>query len=591
MLILEANTRIVKGKHKMEGLKNRNFNFYYEVGFSILLFLVTIVWLSTFFFILGVPIKAFIIPISFMVSVWLAVYIGRMDARQGIFLFSIVISIIFICAANSTYVYDFSYDGNTYHKTTIGLLKNGWNPIYQSFEDAALTLRIIPDNYVWPIWYDHYPKASWIIGAAFYKFSGNIEMGKCMNVLIVLAAGFMLLGRLNEYQLFNKYIRPIFSVLVVINPITLPQSQSYYNDGMMQMLIYITILSLVNLTVHKRKEKCRQDWLAIFMAIHLGLNIKYSGLIFWGVYCAGFYFYWLISDLVNKNGDVKKNFIDSSLFYVLAVGSAICFTGSTSYIRNLIYHKNLLYTMVGKDKIEIIASMLPDSYANKPYVLQFICSLFSHAANISAGSELKPSLKLPFAFNVAEIETGSLFDLRIGGWGLLFSGIFLISLCVLILECVHDYKKKQRKDIWKILLFVIALTFIQTIFVPGLAWARYFAHLFIVPTCATGILLYKKNRKEFFLGCMVLILLILNLVNFSYYNFERINISQKSRLELDHLSKLSEVNPVLIHLNGGECMQGYLFNLMDANINYIVDSNMEDGTTIFNWRINYKETL
>lgn len=310
-----------------------------------------------------------------------------------------------------------------------------------------------------------------------------------------------------------------------------------------------------------------------------------------GVYCAGFYFYWLISDLVNKNGDVKKNFIDSSLFYVLAVGSAICFTGSTSYIRNLIYHKNLLYTMVGKDKIEIIASMLPDSYANKPYVLQFICSLFSHAANISAGSELKPSLKLPFAFNVAEIETGSLFDLRIGGWGLLFSGIFLISLCVLILECVHDYKKKQRKDIWKILLFVIALTFIQTIFVPGLAWARYFAHLFIVPTCATGILLYKKNRKEFFLGCMVLILLILNLVNFSYYNFERINISQKSRLELDHLSKLSEVNPVLIHLNGGECMQGYLFNLMDANINYIVDSNMEDGTTIFNWRINYKETL
>ena len=99
--------------------------------------------------------------------------------------------------------------------------------------------------------------------------------------------------------------------------------------------------------------------------------------------------------------------------------------------------------MVVKDKIEIIASMLPDSYANKPYVLQFICSLFSHAANISAGSELKPSLKLPFAFNVAEIETGSLFDLRIGGWGRLFSGIFLISLCVLILECVHDYKKKQ----------------------------------------------------------------------------------------------------------------------------------------------------
>ena len=576
----------------MVQLKNKTTDFIYQIGFSILLFLATIVWMSTLFFVLGVPIQVYVIPVSILASTFLTAWIGKLDIRrEGIYILISVTCIIFICAVVSVNVYDFLYDGNTYHKTTIGLLKNGWNPIYQSFEEAALTLKIIPEDYTWPVWYDHYPKASWIIGAAFYKFSENIEMGKCMNALIMLSFAFMLFGRLSDYQLFNKYIRCLFSALVVINPITLPQSQSYYNDGMMQMLIYSALLSLINISFFRGKENCRQDWIAMFAAIHLALNIKYSGLIFMGVYCGGFYFYWLISDFLNEKEKLKNDFIHTTGFYLVTVGSAICFTGSTSYIRNLIYQKNLLYTMVGKDKIEIITTMLPDSYANKPYVLQFICSLFSHAANISAGSELKPSLKLPFAFNVAEIETGSLFDLRIGGWGFLFSGIFLISLCVLILECVHDYKKKQRKDIWKILLFVIALTFIQTIFVPGLAWARYFAHLFIVPTCATGILLYKKNRKEFFLGCMVLILLILNLVNFSYYNFERINISQKSRLELDHLSKLSEVNPVLIHLNGGECMQGYLFNLMDANINYIVDSNMEDGTTIFNWRINYKETL
>ena len=58
-----------------------------------------------------------------------------------------------------------------------------------------------------------------------------------MNALIMLSFAFMLFGRLSDYQLFNKYIRCLFSALVVINPITLPQSQSYYNDGMMQMLI------------------------------------------------------------------------------------------------------------------------------------------------------------------------------------------------------------------------------------------------------------------------------------------------------------------------------------------------------------------
>ena len=325
----------------MVQLKNKTTNFIYQIGFSILLFLATIVWMSTLFFVLGVPIQVYVIPVSILASTFLTAWIGKLDVRrEGIYILISVTCIVFICAVVSVNVYDFSYDGNTYHKTTIGLLKNGWNPIYQSFEEAALTLKIIPEDYTWPVWYDHYPKASWIIGAAFYKFSENIEMGKCMNALIMLSFAFMLFGRLSDYQLFNKYIRCLFSALVVINPITLPQSQSYYNDGMMQMLIYIALLSLINISFFRGKENCRQDWIAMFAAIHLALNIKYSGLIFMGVYCGGFYFYWLISDFLNEKEKLKNDFIHTTGFYLVTVGSAICFTGSTSYIRNLIYQKN-----------------------------------------------------------------------------------------------------------------------------------------------------------------------------------------------------------------------------------------------------------
>ena len=573
----------------MEYFRNKNFNLLYQIGFAILFFLATIVWLATFFFILGVPIQVYIIPISIILSLVLVICMEKISVQQGIILITAVVCIIFICAITSAYVYDFSYDGNTYHKTTIGMLKNGWNPVYQSFEDATLTLKIIPDDYVWPIWYDHYPKASWIIGAVFYKFSGNIETGKCMNMLIMTATAFMLLGRLNEYQLFGKYVRIIFSALVVMNPITLPQSQSYYNDGMMQMLIYIALLSLVNISYSNSKEDNRQDWMALFAAIHLALNIKYSGLIFMGLYCGGFYLYWLIYDFIHKEYKLKKNIIFTSKYYFLTVGSAICFTGSTSYIRNLIYQRNLLYTMIGEDKIEIIASMLPDSYANKPYIVQFILSLFSRAANINAGSELKPSLKIPFTFNAAEIETGSLFDLRIGGWGLIFSGIFLFSICILIFEGIQQYnQKKNNNRNFEICALVITLTLVQVFFVPGLAWARYFAHLFIVPMIACGMLLYKKNKYRLLLGYMMILLLTLNTWNFCYYNFERIGISQKSRLELENLAALSNSHQVNIHLNGGESMQGFLFNLMDANVDYTIDLQMEKGTTIFNWRINYE---
>lgn len=562
----------------------------YQVGFLIVCFLAAIVWLSTFFFLFGAPIQLVTVPLALVISIFITVYTGKLTANQTIYLTVSIIAIIFTLATISTYVYDFSLDGNTYHKTTIGMLKNGWNPVYESFENAALTSNIIPSDYEWPIWYDHYPKASWIIGAAFYRLTGNIETGKCMNTLMCIAVFFMLAGRLRQYQLFGRISRIVFAFVSVINPITLPQMQSYYNDGMMQMLIYAAVISLINLSLTNEKRLCKQDWLCLFVTIHLALNIKYSGLIFIGLYCGGFYCYWLITNTCSDKKAKLRSACKIAVFYFIAVGSAICFTGSTSYMRNLIQHKNLLYTMIGSDKIEIITSMLPDEYAQKPYVIQFFMSLFSRAANISAGSELSPELKIPFTFNQSEWETGRLFDLRIGAWGLLFSGIFLISVCIIVIMLISLYHKaKNNRCVFSLVALVIFLTLVQVLFVPGLAWARYYAHLFLLPMIASGLLLYDgRNRRHCAIGWMLLVLMLLNVGNFSYYSVERINQSQDIRHELDALASISKEQDVAVHLNGGVYMQGYLFNLMDAGVDYGVDSNMEGGITIFNWAINYK---
>lgn len=573
--------------NKLVNFKENNFT--YQIGFSILLFLASIVWLTTFFFIIGVPIQPFVIPAAAVVSISVTMYTGNITLKKVIPLATALFLIVGVSAVASSYVYDFSFDGNTYHKTTIGMLKNGWNPIYKSFEEAALTLKIIPDDYEWPIWYDHYPKASWIIGAAFYRISGNIETGKCMNILACFAVFLILMGRLKQYQLFSIPVRILFSLVAVINPVTLPQMQSYYNDGMMQMLIYAALVSLINLSIIEAKEQCKQDWICLFAAINLALNIKYSGLIFMGLYCGGFYFYWLFRDVHMDRKVEMRSLKKTTLFYCVTLGSAICFTGSTSYMRNLIQHKNLLYTMVGEDKIEIIASMLPDQYANKPYAIQFVLSLFSRAANISAGSEILPELKAPFTFNQAEWETGSLFDLRIGGWGLLFSGIFLLSICFLAFTLFMLYQRRANGHlVFETVLLVISLTLIQVFFIPGLAWARYYAHLFLLPTVAAGFLIDSRKKVCRFAGYMVFVMLALNVGNFAWYSVDRISLSQNSYFELSNLSQISKMQQVAVHLNGGTYTQGYLFNLMDAGVNYYVDPNMEDGTTIFNWRISYK---
>ena len=71
----------------MVQLKNKTTDFIYQIGFSILLFLATIVWMSTLFFVLGVPIQVYVIPVSILASTFLTAWIGKLDIRrEGIYI-------------------------------------------------------------------------------------------------------------------------------------------------------------------------------------------------------------------------------------------------------------------------------------------------------------------------------------------------------------------------------------------------------------------------------------------------------------------------------------------------------------------------
>ena len=79
----------------MEYFRNKKFNLLYQIGFAILFFLATIVWLATFFFILGVPLQGYIIPISIILSLVLVICVEKFSVQQGIILITAVICIVF----------------------------------------------------------------------------------------------------------------------------------------------------------------------------------------------------------------------------------------------------------------------------------------------------------------------------------------------------------------------------------------------------------------------------------------------------------------------------------------------------------------
>ena len=45
----------------------------------------------------------------------------------------------------------------------------------------------------------------------------------------------------------------------------------------------------------------------------------------------------------------------------------------------------------------------------------------------------------------------------------------------------------------------------------------------------------------------------------------------------------------MINLQGGDYMQGFIFNVIDENItNFVIVPDIKDGITTFNWRLAYK---
>ena len=106
-------------------------NMFRETGIFILLFIVNVIALTSILFFVKVSISVFHIPVSLALTIIEFYFIYRKKASIIQMCISIVISILIfvisILIAGNTY--DMTWDGNTYHKTAVGSLKNGWKPV------------------------------------------------------------------------------------------------------------------------------------------------------------------------------------------------------------------------------------------------------------------------------------------------------------------------------------------------------------------------------------------------------------------------------------------------------------------------------
>lgn len=478
--------------------------------------------------------------------------------------------------------YDTTVDGNSYHKTAIAYIKNGWNPLYESsieFQKNSTKIYKFDKASRIGLWIDHYPKATWITSAVIYHMTGNIESGKCITFIFTIML--MIISYNCLSTILSKKWSLLISILLAINPITLSQLFCYYVDSLMGIFFAIELFLLFMINPIKKQNIF--IWINIASIAAFFVNIKYTGLLSSGIVAAVFYFYWIIKH--HKEKDFLTHFSKITVYFIIVFVTAIFFVGANSYIKNTIDHKNPLYPIVGKDKVDIITTMQPKSFKERGRLEKFFISTFSRSANITYGGR-EPQLKSPLKVYKSEIDELLAPDTRIGGFGPIFALILIVTSIVLVINLVI-FIKREKENIKYITLPAIAIL-LSMILMGESWWARYVPqfYLFIIGTIILTIYNTKYYKKEIIakiLAFSIIALIGVNTVIFGYINvsklqtFSKINANIKEIKYQENLKlKIADDN-----LHG----YGYLYNLDDENIKYELVESVKKPLWIWDWRI------
>ena len=471
-------------------------------------------------------------------------FIFRKENKKT-FTISLIISYLIIVFSSvlSLFVYDFSWDGQTYHQGAVIALDNGWNPFYEYIE--------IYDG-TW-LWVNHYAKFTWIIGSVFSSVFGNIEAGKAFYIIFFAAFFLLSLKFVSQYQKKSIYIL-IISVLLAASPVVLVQMFTYYNDGVVALLVFILLLYLIEFDNKSNK------YLSLFAVLAISvflINIKFSGFV-----CGIIILAYLIKKLVQKEfSDALKLTVIGIFILIIGVG----FVGFNPYIINYTQFGHPFFPLYGENPVDIIDFIIPEYLKSQNSFVRF----FNNFGNFA---ELRNFI--PFnPLKIAKIDTMLFTDPRISGFGLYFFEIMLLSLFIMLFSI-----KNNRKE-YKPILFAVSVLFLISMIFPERWWARYISYFWFIP-----ILLLVPANLDKFKKIPIIILVIIFCVNNSIFfwadfaqGIEYRKVVKKMEKDIDKIESNSAT--IVLTMEVFKYSADEKFKNVSKNIDYSIEhqSNMNRG--------------
>jgi len=436
-----------------------------DISMFLLLFLFSLFAISNIGFLLHFSINPFYIPISFLIA---SVFLFKSgDFLKKIFIVFIIFIASFIL---SNLFIDTSFDGRCYHFTTENLLRLGYNPFFNSnLKDFASNHNIFYNL----LFSGSYPNAAEVVRANFYLIFQNMESSKIVNFLFIFA------GALYSFYFFLNRLKCADSILLSICVLLCSVSICQMNTKMIDFILYyLFCFQLFSILLINEDCDKKNNFLVLIMASSLAIGTKYTG--------AYSTLIMLFIFLIYKFNYEKLK----AACMIIILSAILC---AQPYILNLVKHQSPFYPSIGKNKTDFMTKQNPIEFQNKPYLYKFIRSIFSSASDARMNNPQTPKLywKMPFSAHY-DMPFGA-EDIRISGFGHLFSGIFLLSL---LFSAYLIYKRKG--------LVALALIYSTVLLNPVCWWARFVPQLHLLPVIICYYI--EKKRAFFYILCGLILL-------------------------------------------------------------------------------------
>lgn len=367
-----------------------------SVEYSLFLFFGTVLFQAILFLMNG---SVSVMTLVLATAAWLIysyfVTDDKKIIKENFIVIAVVWSIMLLMNSYFTMFHETTYDGSYYHGNAMVEMLNGWNPFYEAdnYQNTGVT-----------IWSDYYPKATWMFGAILIKLFNHLSSAMMINTMITfttVAYAFAFFRKRN----MGKLMSFVMTLVLLMNPITLEQTHTYYVDGLIgnfvALLLIFGIEIMEEYSLHKN--------VLIYIISVLLINIKFSSFGFAGLVNVFIWIYFLLKD--------RKHVLHYTLFGVAMIVTGVMIVGFSPYMINVLKLRHIFYPIAGKDAQDVVTYLIPNELYGKNPLYKLVYSIF-------CGPSIKENL-LNF-----EVQGYLLYDERVGAFGNMFGKIVVLSALV-----------------------------------------------------------------------------------------------------------------------------------------------------------------